>query len=385
MPIAPIITVDIGFGDAGKGTIVEHLCEMSDKPPTIVRYSGGANCGHNVVRPDGKEFCFSQLGSGSFRSGVKTYLGPKVVFDPLRLWAEATKFAKLTDRRVENVLSNVAVHPDCIIATPWHSAINQLKSLTHSTCGVGLGVAREIEIHKLCVYPINYDILGGSFKHTCICLIDYLYETHKVLIQNSKFAELWESDKINEWLKIYEFIFQHVNITLPENFHFIDSNTPLIFEGAQGLLIDQTHGVDDLNTWTDVTSTEAFNFLEDLSSFYTYPKPVVMGLTRSYHCRHGAGEFKPGNTLNLSEPHNEYNDFQGHFRQGLLYEPYTAHAMNADPNVTEIVVTHLDRHNGQYLDISNNIVNDDVIHMLEKYRPVNLISRGPCWSHKSFR
>ena len=67
------IVVDLGFGDSGKGLLTDYLARHHEAG-VVVRYNGGAQAGHNVVRPDGRQHTFSQFGSGTFIPGVRTYL-----------------------------------------------------------------------------------------------------------------------------------------------------------------------------------------------------------------------------------------------------------------------------------------------------------------------
>ena len=95
-----VIVVDLGFGDAGKGTVVDWLCSRASarrrarrSARTVVRFNGGAQAAHNVVTPDGRHHTFAQFGSGTFTPGVRTHLSRFVLVDPLALAAEAAHLA----------------------------------------------------------------------------------------------------------------------------------------------------------------------------------------------------------------------------------------------------------------------------------------------------
>jgi adenylosuccinate synthase len=68
-----IIVTDLGFGDAGKGSLVDFLTR-SYQAHTTIRFNGGAQAAHNVVTPNGQQHTFAQFGSGMFVPGVRTYL-----------------------------------------------------------------------------------------------------------------------------------------------------------------------------------------------------------------------------------------------------------------------------------------------------------------------
>ena len=75
------IVIDLGFGDSGKGTIVDYLARTS-RVSAVVRFNGGAQAAHNVYTTDGRRHTFAQFGSGMFVPGVKTHLSRYVLLDP---------------------------------------------------------------------------------------------------------------------------------------------------------------------------------------------------------------------------------------------------------------------------------------------------------------
>ena len=86
-----VIVVDLGYGDSGKGGVVDWLCAnpgvgwLGSAGPVhaVVRFNGGAQAAHNVVTPDGRHHTFAQFGSGSFTPGVRTHLSRFMLVDPL--------------------------------------------------------------------------------------------------------------------------------------------------------------------------------------------------------------------------------------------------------------------------------------------------------------
>src|SRR4051812_14869157 len=88
------IVVDLGFGDAGKGTITDYLARARGAH-AVVRFNGGAQAGHNVVTSDGRHHTFAQFGAASFVPGVRTHLARQMVVHPLALLAEARHLARV--------------------------------------------------------------------------------------------------------------------------------------------------------------------------------------------------------------------------------------------------------------------------------------------------
>ncbi|MCK6548017.1 adenylosuccinate synthetase, partial [Myxococcota bacterium] len=133
------VVVDLGFGDAGKGLVVDHLVRRTGAP-LVVRYNGGAQAGHNVVTPDGRHHTFAQLGAGTF-AGAKTWLSRHVIVHPTALVAEARA---LEEKGVSGPLATVEVSDRARVVTPFHQALNRLRELArgdarHGSCGAGIG------------------------------------------------------------------------------------------------------------------------------------------------------------------------------------------------------------------------------------------------------
>jgi len=88
-----ILTVDLGFGDAGKGSIIDWLAR-SERAKLVVRYNGGCQAAHNVVTSDGRHHTFAQFGSGSFVPGVHTYLSRFMLVAPDNFLQEETALVR---------------------------------------------------------------------------------------------------------------------------------------------------------------------------------------------------------------------------------------------------------------------------------------------------
>src|ERR1700733_7329276 len=89
-----IFIADLGFGDAGKGTITDFLTRQQ-KAHTIIRYNGGPQAAHNVVTPGGRHHTFAQFGSGMFLPWTKTFLSRFMLINPLNMLKEARHLSSL--------------------------------------------------------------------------------------------------------------------------------------------------------------------------------------------------------------------------------------------------------------------------------------------------
>ena len=92
-----VIVVDLGYGDAGKGGVVDWLCAKPGKHQvrTVVRFNGGAQAAHHVLAPGGAAHAFAQFGSGTFTPGVHTFLSRFMLVDPLAMTAETARLRAL--------------------------------------------------------------------------------------------------------------------------------------------------------------------------------------------------------------------------------------------------------------------------------------------------
>jgi adenylosuccinate synthase len=110
-----IVTVGLGFGDEGKGATVDALARDGGAD-LVVRYSGGAQAGHNVQLPDGRRHTFSQFGAGTL-AGVRTWVGPRVILCPSTLGPEAEHLRAMG---VADPFSLLEAHPACLVSTVYH-------------------------------------------------------------------------------------------------------------------------------------------------------------------------------------------------------------------------------------------------------------------------
>src|SRR5687768_225602 len=128
--------VGLGYGDEGKGTVVDYLTRKHTAH-TVVRFNGGAQAAHNVVTPDGKHHTFAQFGSGTL-AGARTHLSRFMLVNPLDLFNEARHLESLG---IADPLQLVTISPDALVTTPLHVAANLIRELQnqHGSCGKGIG------------------------------------------------------------------------------------------------------------------------------------------------------------------------------------------------------------------------------------------------------
>src|SRR5512138_457863 len=135
-----IFVADLGYGDAGKGSIVDYLTRVTNAH-TVVRYNGGAQAAHNVITPDGRHHTFSQFGSGTFVPGTRTHLSRFMMVHPLAMLAEERHLRSLG---VRDAFPRLSIDREALVTTPFQQSANRLKEMArgdgrHGSCGMGVG------------------------------------------------------------------------------------------------------------------------------------------------------------------------------------------------------------------------------------------------------
>jgi adenylosuccinate synthase len=414
-----IITVGLGFGDEGKGATVDYLARRY-KANLVVRYCGGSQAGHNVELPDGRRHTFSQFGAGTLADNLprpRTYLGPNVVIDPPALLREAWHLAELG---VEDPTGLITFHPSCLVATAWHKTLNQARELArgaerHGSCGQGIGEARS--------YWLRYgqDSVTAADLHDLPVLRAKLeLQRQRALLEVQDIIPQIRGDSLRE-LDLWDLNTEAVVAELSEaggNRLMISPEIPdfetAIFEGAQGVLLDEYRGFHPHTTWSTVTSHHAWELVHQAA----VEEVAVLGITRTYFTRHGEGPlptFSPELTARLADPGNPWNRWQGSLRCGWLDLPLLRYAAEATGHLDGIVVNHLDHiaaNDWQLCEAYGNLrlslsdapdlswqarlneelqkaepvlgpaTSEDIARRLGEIAPVVILGSGPTWRHR---
>lgn len=303
------IVVDLGYGDAGKGTVVDWLCARGPAPVhAVVRFNGGAQAAHNVVTDDGRHHTFAQFGSGSFSPGVRTHLSRFMLVDPLALAVEADH---LGTQGVPGILDRLTVDRDALLTTPFHRAANRAREVArgaarHGSCGIGVG--------ETAAYALAHDDAprAGDGRRAL--------RRGLTLLRDRLIDELGPLDvpDIDDCLAAFGAFSDRVRIVGDEFLTGLLRTGPVVFEGAQGVLLDEWHGFHPYTTW----STTTFANAETLLAESGLPGSAIrLGVVRSYAVRHGPGPFvteDPLLTAALPESHNRPGRWQGPVRVGHL-------------------------------------------------------------------
>lgn len=316
------------YGDEGKGGITAFLAAPYKERALVCRFNGGAQAGHTVIH-NGKRHVFHHFGAGSL-SGAATYLSEYFIVNPLLMVKEYHELVSMGIRP-----DTVFVHPDALVTTPYEMAINQAlerrrsaNDEKHGSCGVG--IFETINRGRLSIKrPDEF-----RFVFSDITTVDYLKKSAAGL----KYA-VWRANELGLDTSIGSFlntVFQ--DKALLQRFHYAvdemcnwtftlrkrgrtesyiaDRYEKIVFEGAQGLLLDQGNTknfpyLTPSNTGIQNASIIAKNMgFDQIDAYY---------VTRPYLTRHGAGPFPECDPMiRHTDPTNAPNEFQGSMRFGNL-------------------------------------------------------------------
>ncbi|WAC20041.1 adenylosuccinate synthetase [Luteolibacter sp. SL250] len=344
----------LGFGDCGKGHFV-HALARRWQAHTVVRFSGGAQAGHNVVArsTDGalRHHTFSQFGSGTFLPGVRTLLVDPMVVHPTALLVEAEALRLCG---VDDALARMMIDGRCRVTTPFHQAAGRLREIrrgasAHGTCGVGVGET----VHHGLLHPeqsFRYEDLLPSGKASALEKLEAIRTTlldefsgEAGPLAEEEMAALEDGTLAARWWGIAVAVARQCP---PARSYEVAARLELpgcvIHEGAQGILLDEWHGFHPHTTWSSIT-TAALG--EALGKFGIRPEIRHHGVLRTYFTRHGAGPFPTHDrTLDpmLGEPHNASDGWQGEFRRGHPDGVLLDHALRSVGRLDGLLVSHLD-------------------------------------------
>ena len=347
-----ISLIGLGFGDCGKGLYTDYLTRELDAH-TVVRFNGGGQAGHNVCLPDGRHHTFSQFGAGTFVPGVRTLLAYPVVVHPTALLVECEWLKRVG---VHDALDRLKIDSRCRVTTPFHQAAGRLREIfrgtfAHGSCGVGVGetVGHGLQHPDLIVHfgdLAKPELIRDKLEAIRQNLLLSTEADAIAFIANDpaqkELAILRDEHIVSRWVAQLAPLTRASCIAMSDEVATL-LNRPgtVIFEGAQGMLLDETYGFHPHTTWSDVTPSAA----EAVASDAGFDGQLFhLGVMRTYLTRHGAGPLPTHDTaLNtLSEAHNSGAGWQGEFRRGHPDAVLLRFALAAAGRIDGLVTTHHD-------------------------------------------
>ena len=275
-----ISLLGLQWGDEGKGKVVDLLSKDID---AAVRYQGGHNAGHTLII-DGKEVVFHLLPSSICHKNIKCFLGRGVVISLEALFSEIDDaFEFIGDLKDRLVVSNAA----CLIQ-PYHQKIDQLRERSRSgtkigTTGRGIGPAYEDRVGRRSIRVADlYDPQVLKVKlEEALDIYNFLIKRHDEAQQEDLNELLDKNLKQAERLKPF------VGNVIAELKAFQESNKAILFEGAQGALLDYS-----LGTYPFVTSSNSsLGGIASGAGISATSIDYSLGISKAYTTRVGEGPF----------------------------------------------------------------------------------------------
>jgi len=371
------VAVGLGYGDEGKGSVVDYLVRLK-KADLVVRFNGGPQAAHNVVSPEGITHCFSQFGSGTLVPGVETFLSRFMFVDPLAIFVEDDV---LKNKGVSNAMERLIVDRDCPIVTPFHKIVNQMREISrgdsrHGSCGMGVGEA----VKDLDYFGQEYFFIKDIQDRTVMirklnflreCKIDIAEQIFKELPDNEqlrlRLGRIQDPGRVPILAEVYSRFAETIGARIKDRQYLaerLSGKGNVVFEGAQGVLLNPKTGQKPYVTKTDTTLKNAEELIAGSSK-----KIVRIGVLRAYMTRHGLGPFVTEDnklTEMIPDSHNLNNEWQGKFRIGWFDLVAAKYALKVAGDIDCLALTNLDRIAGfNYIPICTSYGGSS-----EKYEPV---------------
>jgi len=278
------ILVGTQWGDEGKGKITDILAEKKD---VIVRSTGGANAGHTIYDKEGRKFIFHIMPSGALYPNKKLYIGNGVVLDPIVL-CDTINEIESAGYSVEDLKIDECTH----VILPWHKMLDganeNVRKRKIGTTKRGIGPAYMTKAERSTAIRFHDFIDIEKFSKRLDEILPILHKRlESVNSPVGKTIEEWKQEILDQHIPLIEKLKMHVgNVSLEVN-KLIDEGKDVLFEGAQGNLLDVDHG-----TYPFVTSSNA-SVAGNLTGSGVSPIKIkdVIGIAKAYVTRVGEGPF----------------------------------------------------------------------------------------------
>ncbi len=359
VPTGAIAVVGLGYGDEGKGSCVDYFVRTTGAQ-WVVRFNGGPQAAHHVVSPSGQTHCFAQFGSGTLVAGVRTWLAHPMMLDPLALAKEQLALQRLG---IHDAYTRLHIDPNCVVITPFHALLNRLRetlrgAARHGSCGMGIGeawqdlarpgfpVLRWRDLAELATLaPTLATIQADKIAQAEALLATAETEASGAAAQ-AYLADLRLRHLPTDLAHTYHHLFHTSGITTAGAECLtlaLAQQQAVIFEGAQGVLLDKELGFWPYVTPANTTFAPAAAVLAEIPGAGSL---LRVGVVRAYSVRHGPGPMVSEDaalTNSLPDQHNGLSPWQGAMRVGWFDAVMTRYALQAVGGVDRLALTNVDR------------------------------------------
>ena len=330
-----IVVLGTQWGDEGKGKIVDLL---TDKVAAVVRFQGGHNAGHTVII-EGDKTVLHLIPSGILRDGVQCLIGNGVVLSPTALLEE---IAMLEENGI-NVRERLKISEACTLILPYHIALDQAREKAKGndaigTTGRGIGPAYEDKVARRALRAgdlLNKDKFAKKLAE--------VLEFHNFILK-----EYFKSDVIDyqmvldETMELAESIIPMITDVTELIWQLQKQGDNILFEGAQGTLLDIDHGTYPFVTSSNTTAGGAATGTGVGPGCFDY----VLGITKAYTTRVGSGPF-PTELFDSTGEHlakigHEFGATTGRARRCGWFDAVALRRSRQVNNLTGLCITKLD-------------------------------------------
>jgi adenylosuccinate synthase len=278
--MANVVVVGAQWGDEGKGKIVDWLSERAD---IVVRFQGGHNAGHTLVI-GGKTYKLSLLPSGVVRPGKVGVIGNGVVIDP---WALIAEIDRIKEQGVAVSRETLRIAENATLILPLHCELDQMReeaagSGKIGTTGRGIGPAYEDKVGRRAIRVQDLKTLS-----TLSPKVDRILAHHNALRRGLGKLELDKEAILAELSEIAPKILPYIDVVWDLLDRERKAGKRILFEGAQGALLDIDHGTYPYVTSSNTVAAQA------ATGSGVGPRAVgyVLGIAKAYTTRVGSGPF----------------------------------------------------------------------------------------------
>ncbi len=285
-----VVVVGSQWGDEGKGKIVDWLSSEAD---VVVRFQGGHNAGHTLVI-DKKVFKLRLLPSGIVRKGKTSILGNGVVIDP---WALLNEIEEIKKQGIDVTPNNFMISESASLILPFHQEMDEIREDAAGkgkigTTRRGIGPCYEDKVGRRSIRVMDLRSESNLTKRLENVLL------HHNAIRKGLNKKIFEKDDLkSKLLKIAPEILKYAQPVWLKIHQYKNDRKKILFEGAQGILLDVDHG-----TYPFVTSSNTVPAMAATGSG-TGPSTInyVLGITKAYTTRVGSGPFPSELTDEIGE------------------------------------------------------------------------------------
>ena len=275
-----VVVVGSQWGDEGKGKIVDWLSSHAD---VVIRFQGGHNAGHTLVI-DGVTYKLRLLPSGIVRKNKISIIGNGVVIDP---WALLDEIKEINSKGVNVDEKNLIISEAANLILPFHKEMDEIRedAAGNSKIGTtrrGIGPAYEDKVGRRSIR-----VMDLASKENLNKRLDNVLAHHNAIRKGLKKKIYEKSVLIEELLKIAPKILKFSQPVWKKIDEFKQKNKKILFEGAQGILLDVDHGTYPFVTSSNTVASSAATGTGCGPNSINY----VLGITKAYTTRVGEGPF----------------------------------------------------------------------------------------------